>query len=421
MTRNAITVENLSKAYRIGLKQERADSLIGLAQQTLTAPFRNFRQLRRLDTLAHQDDAPDLFWALKDVSFEVPEGEVLGVIGRNGAGKSTLLKVLSRITEPTAGRAVIRGRVASLLEVGTGFHPDLSGRDNIYMNGTILGMTKREIDRKLDQIVDFSGVEKFLDTPVKRYSSGMRVRLGFAVAAHLDPEILIVDEVLAVGDAEFQKKCIGRMQDVARGGRTVLFVSHDMAAVESLCTHAIELRAGRLACFGDVEEVVSQYRRLAYEQTRLAQAERNVSVSMIKDVTILGPDGDTTSVIPVSRDLIVRIVLEPIRPIKHPRIFVGVDNITGSRVLTVQTPSSRIVIGQIAAAASVNCKIAPLPLAPGEYSLKIAVYENAVELDAVEGIAPFTVVDGEIFSEGRGFHRGICIAQSEWTAEDTVI
>ena len=184
----------------------------------LKAPWKNWQRLARLNTFRHQQDAEDLFRALRDVSFEVEEGEVLGIIGRNGAGKSTLLKILSRITEPTRGRAVIRGRVSSLLEVGTGFHPELTGRDNVYMNGTILGMTKREIDRKFDEIVDFSGVDKFLDTPIKHYSSGMKVRLAFSVAAHLEPEILIIDEVLAVGDAEFQKKCLGKMQDVAPRG-----------------------------------------------------------------------------------------------------------------------------------------------------------------------------------------------------------
>ena len=220
-TKPAIRVENLSKAYRIGTREERHDTLASTALGLLRRPFRNYRRLSRLTNLSDRNTASDVIWALNDVSFEVNEGEVVGIIGRNGAGKSTLLKVLSRITEPTSGRAVIRGRVGSLLEVGTGFHPELTGRENVYMNGTILGMTKREIDRKFDEIVDFSGVEKFLDTPVKRYSSGMKVRLAFAVAAHLDPELLIIDEVLAVGDAEFQAKCLGKMQDVAQAGRTV--------------------------------------------------------------------------------------------------------------------------------------------------------------------------------------------------------
>ncbi len=255
----AITVENLSKAYRIGLKEEIPDTLLSAATSVLRAPLKNFKRLRGLDTYSKNGDAEDIIWALKDVSFEVQEGEVLGVIGRNGAGKSTLLKILSRITKPTSGRAIIRGRVSSLLEVGTGFHPELSGRENVYMNGTILGMTKREIDRKFDEIVDFSGVEKFLDTPIKRYSSGMKVRLAFAVAAHLEPEILIIDEVLAVGDAEFQKKCLGKMQDVADAGRTVLFVSHNMQAVSTLTDRCLLIQHGTNIQDGDPRAVIQKY------------------------------------------------------------------------------------------------------------------------------------------------------------------
>src|SRR5436190_3951484 len=220
-----ITVDHLGKAYHVGQRLDRhrtlRDAITGIARGVGTRLRQRFQEA---------GEADDAFWAIRDVSFELPRGEVLGLVGRNGAGKSTLLKVLSRITEPTEGRAVLRGRVASLLEVGTGFHPELTGRENIYLNGAILGMRKAEIARKFDAIVDFAGVEKFLDTPVKRYSSGMYVRLAFAVAAHLEPEILIVDEVLAVGDAEFQKKCLGKMKDVSEhGGRTVLFVSHNMA------------------------------------------------------------------------------------------------------------------------------------------------------------------------------------------------
>ncbi|HAH37111.1 MAG TPA: ABC transporter ATP-binding protein, partial [Algoriphagus sp.] len=224
-----IKVSNLSKRYRLGLKEKYADTLVGKISQIIRSPYDNLKRLRDLNRFGLEDDS--VFWALKDVSFEVKEGEVLGIIGKNGAGKSTLLKILSQITEPTSGNIEIHGRVASLLEVGTGFHPELSGRENIYMNGTILGMTRREIDSKLDEIIDFSGVEKFIDTPVKFYSSGMKVRLGFSVAAHLDPEILIIDEVLAVGDYEFQKKCLGKMEDVSKNqGRTVLFVSHNLEA-----------------------------------------------------------------------------------------------------------------------------------------------------------------------------------------------
>jgi lipopolysaccharide transport system ATP-binding protein len=249
----AISVEHLSKRYRIGLTEKKPHNLREAIGSFLSAPF------RYLTTRLREPDQEEIIWALKDVSFEVKHGEVLGIIGRNGAGKSTLLKILSRITEPTEGRAKIYGRIGSLLEVGTGFHPELTGRENIYLNGAILGMRRTEIDRKFDEIVDFSGVAKFIDTPVKRYSSGMFVRLAFAVAAHLDPEILLVDEVLAVGDAEFQKKCLGKMGKVAKEGRTVLFISHNMAAVQSLCNRALWLMEGKIEKEGFTPQVISQY------------------------------------------------------------------------------------------------------------------------------------------------------------------
>lgn len=243
-----IEVNNISKRYSIGRK-EAYGSLREEIMQALSSPFRR----------SGPNEGEETLWALKDVSFEVREGDVLGVIGRNGAGKSTLLKILSRITEPTSGRITLRGRVASLLEVGTGFHPELTGRENILLNGALLGMSRREIVSKFDEIVAFSEIEKFLDTPVKRYSSGMYVRLAFAVAAHLEPEILIIDEVLAVGDAQFQKKCLGKMNDVAKGGRTVLFVSHNMSAIQSLCNRAVLLSGGRTVKEGPSHEVVSGY------------------------------------------------------------------------------------------------------------------------------------------------------------------
>jgi lipopolysaccharide transport system ATP-binding protein len=242
----AVKVEGIGKLYDLGKSRGQSDSLRTAITNLAMAPFRRLTERGSPET-------SEEFWALRDVSFEVKQGEVVGIIGRNGAGKSTLLKILSRIVEPTTGRAVMQGRVASLLEVGTGFHPELTGRENIYLNGSILGMRKREIARKFDEIVAFAEVEKFLDTPVKRYSSGMYVRLAFAVAAHLEPEILIVDEVLAVGDTEFQKKCIGKMKDISQGGeRTVLFVSHNMGAVRALCTSGVYLAAGGVKVQGDV-------------------------------------------------------------------------------------------------------------------------------------------------------------------------
>lgn len=258
MSDTIIKVENLSKRYRIGLKEKKADTIAEQMVNALKYPIKNFQQIRNLGKF--NEDQEGVHWALKDVSFEVKQGEVLGIIGKNGAGKSTLLKILSRITEPTSGRVEINGRIAALLEVGTGFHPELTGRENIYMNGTILGMTKKEIDRKLDEIIDFSGVEKYVDTPVKFYSSGMRVRLGFSVAAHLEPEILIIDEVLSVGDYEFQQKCLGKMEDVSKKeGRTVLFVSHNMSAVKKLCTTAIILKNGFLSDNGKTNDIVKKY------------------------------------------------------------------------------------------------------------------------------------------------------------------
>lgn len=258
MSDSIITVQRVSKRYRLGLKEKQAETLVGQILQIIRSPYENLKRLRELSRFGLEDES--VFWALQDICFDVKEGEVLGIIGKNGAGKSTLLKILSQITEPTSGKIEIYGRVASLLEVGTGFHPELTGRENIYMNGTILGMSRREIDSKLDEIIDFSGVEKFIDTPVKFYSSGMKVRLGFSVAAHLDPEILIIDEVLAVGDYEFQEKCLGKMNQISKHqGRTVLFVSHNMDAIRSLCSRAILLKNGFAVNSGNPNEVIASY------------------------------------------------------------------------------------------------------------------------------------------------------------------
>jgi lipopolysaccharide transport system ATP-binding protein len=253
MKDTVIRVENIGKRYRIGLKEKVPKSLGGRAKDLLASPF------KYLNSVMREPSPDEVFWALKDVSFEVKRGEVLGIIGRNGAGKSTLLKILSRITEPTQGFAEIHGRVGSLLEVGTGFHPDLTGRENAYLNGTIMGMKKREIDQRFDEIVDFAEVEKFIDTPVKHYSSGMYTRLAFAVAAHLTPEILIVDEVLAVGDVSFQEKCLHKMESVSSDGRTVIFVSHNMDSVRKLSTKGAFMTNGTVVGYGEIEDVVQQY------------------------------------------------------------------------------------------------------------------------------------------------------------------
>jgi lipopolysaccharide transport system ATP-binding protein len=317
MSPPVITVENLSKRYLIG-HSSRAEGPYQYTalRDVLGREARNF--VRKAVNLFRgeqvvQGDKVEEFWALKDVSLEIRQGDVVGIIGRNGAGKSTLLKVLSRITEPTKGRVLLRGRVASLLEVGTGFHPELTGRENIFLNGAILGMPQREIRKKFDEIVAFAGVERFLDTPVKRYSSGMYVRLAFAVAAHLEPDILVVDEVLAVGDAEFQKKCLGKMGEVARGGRTVIFVSHNMAAMKSLTRRGIILDAGRVVFSGTTEEVIQQYLQLISRSgaSEASRAWGRGKHTTIRDVRLLTKDDSqaTTQYVP-GEPLILEITID---------------------------------------------------------------------------------------------------------------
>lgn len=303
----AIRAENISKVYRLGVKDVTKDTLGATLVDMLKSPLKNFRKYRSLytfdDVIQNEDDryrdTEDILWALKGISFDIKEGEVVGIIGKNGAGKSTLLKILSRITAPTTGKIEIQGRVSSLLEVGTGFHPELTGRENVYLNGTVLGMKKTEIDRKFDEIVTFSGVEKFLDTPVKRYSSGMRVRLAFAVAAHLEPEILIIDEVLAVGDAAFQKKCLNKMENVGKEGRTVIFVSHSMPAITRMCERVILLDEGRIVHDSTPRDVVGLY--LKGENKNTAQREWNNindtpggEVVRLRSARIKSKDNETT-------------------------------------------------------------------------------------------------------------------------------
>lgn len=346
MSKIALRAEHLSKRYRIGLKEKKHDTLGGALADYLLRPFKNLQRLRRLSHFAENgDDAEDIIWALKKVSFEVKEGEVVGIIGRNGAGKSTLLKIFSRITEPTMGRAEVRGRVSSLLEVGTGFHPELTGRENIYLNGTILGMKKREIDRKFDEIVDFSGVEKFIDTPVKRYSSGMQVRLAFAVAAHVEPEVLVVDEVLAVGDAEFQHKCLGRLKEVVRQGRTVLFVSHNMAAVRNLCPRSLLLNGGSLIFDGETAEAIRIYLGEQEEGAGVVErdqleaqmtgffVQRAAPVIRLSKVSLLDREGVPRSSFNSDEEICVRIEYRLFRQVTEVGIMLFIQDEGGNTVL----------------------------------------------------------------------------------------
>jgi lipopolysaccharide transport system ATP-binding protein len=320
----AIKVENISKCYRIGLKENMHDTLAKTVFKTIKSPLDNYRRYRSLykfdDLNPDSDDTrSDIIWALRGISFQVNAGEVVGIIGLNGSGKSTLLKILSKITDPTRGRAEIVGKLSSLLEVGTGFHSELTGRENIYLNGAILGMKKKEIERKFDEIVDFSGVEKFIDTPVKRYSSGMRVRLAFAVAAHLEPDIVLIDEVLAVGDIQFQKKCLNKMQDIGQQGRTVLFVSHNMQAVTRLCSRTILLNNGKLIADGPSHNVVSAY--MGSDKSTRAVREWNYPADAPGDeviklwaVRIRTEDGLVSEAMDIRKPVYVELEYEVLQP-----------------------------------------------------------------------------------------------------------
>ena len=414
----AIRIEGLSKRYRVEHAAARGAHGYrtlrdGIARR-LTAPFRRAR------TTGEQ--AED-FWALRDVGFEVRPGEVVGIIGRNGAGKSTLLKILSRITKPTTGRVVLRGRVGSLLEVGTGFHPELTGRENIYLNGAILGMTRGEIARKFDEIVAFAEVERFLDTPVKRYSSGMYVRLAFAVAASLEPEVLIVDEVLAVGDMAFQRKCMGRMRAVGRSGCTVLFVSHNMPAVESLCSRAVLLDAGRLVQDGGVRELVAEYHRRvmsAHASTGASVADFDApgrALKVFRAATLLDDRGEPTTHVPLGGPFRMRLTLDAPRPIAFPTVTLGIDDTLGHRILSLCTPLTNPAIERLSGPTEVECRVETFPLAPGDYWVKLGLATVGEELDEIERAVFFSVLNGDAFGEGRGIHQGICIAPSTWSVQ----
>ena len=308
----AIEVSNLSKRYRIGLKDEIHDTFIGSVTSWLKSPISNYRRVHSLASFSRDSELDDVIWALKDASFEIKQGEIVGVIGKNGAGKSTLLKILSRIIEPTEGEAIVNGNVSSLLEVGTGFHPELTGRENLYLNGALLGMKRDEIDRKFDEIIDFSGVDRFVDTPVKRYSSGMYVRLAFSIAAHLEPDILLVDEVLSVGDIEFQRKCLGKMDEVAKRGRTVLFVSHNMGSIGRLCKTAILLEGGRIRQQDDVNKVITQYVKSSANNTSNGIGSANFSNDLekeacIKSIRVLDDEGKEKIVLDQSKPFMIEV------------------------------------------------------------------------------------------------------------------
>jgi len=352
----------------------------------------------------HEGD--DRFWALQDISFEVKQGEVLGIIGRNGAGKSTLLKIMSKVTTPTKGQIKIKGRVASLLEVGTGFHPELTGRENIFLNGAILGMSKAEIKKKFDEIVAFAEVEKFIDTPVKRYSSGMYVRLAFAVAAHLEPEILLVDEVLAVGDAQFQKKCLGKMGDVVKEGRTVLFVSHNMGAVEKLCGKTLYLNNGKIFGFTHSNNVISQYISEITTATAAPLEERKdrYGSGVIKATSIEIRSNDTVGGTAVRTGEFARVeicyeVVSDSIP-ENVTVAVGIDDMMNNRIMTLWSKFNKEIFGRLTNTGKFICEIPELCLRTGSYFVHVFMDSNGIIADYVHNAYKFNVEYGKFYDSG---------------------
>lgn len=412
----AITVENLGKMYRIGGQQARYKRFTETVMDMLAAP------LYRLRNLGKPVPEAETLWALKDVSFEVKKGEVVGIIGRNGAGKSTLLKILSQITEPTTGEVRLRGRVGSLLEVGTGFHPELTGRENIYLNGAILGMRRAEIERKFDEIVAFAEVEKFLDTPVKRYSSGMYVRLAFAVAAHLEPEILVVDEVLAVGDAQFQKKCLGKMGDVAKAGRTVLFVSHNMAAILGLCQRSILLNFGGIVSDGPSKPVVDRYLQTINEIGTLSLGERTDRQGSqelkFTHFELRDSDGMVTSSAYSGQDITLafRYHSRSGQPMYNVSVAIGVHGKFDETLFHLSTTVKGFEFDEIPAQGTILCSLAHLPLQPGKYSFTLFCRASGRIVDWIQNAGVIEVEAGDFFGTGRlpPPDQGVFIVEHSW-------
>ena len=417
MTNPVIKVENLSKYYRLGVIGG------GTLREDVSRWWARKRGKEDPYSKIGDESSPQprggQVWALQDINLEVNEGEILGIIGRNGAGKSTLLKILSRITEPTSGRAVIKGRVGSLLEVGTGFHPELTGRENIYLNGAILGMRRAEVTRKLEEIVDFAEVAKFVDTPVKRYSSGMLVRLAFAVAAHLDPEILIVDEVLAVGDIGFQNKCLGKMQDVTRNeSRTVVFVSHNMASVEALCHRAALIDAGQVAFNGDVEEAISRYRSdtMAGGTVALTEREDREGTGDLKflDCCFTDSRGNAVTSAITGKTLCVHIRYEARVPLNNVDVAFNLYEHPGQVLINCNCIDAQGPMHIEQGMGELICEIPSFPLRAGRYLGNLHVQANHQVSDWVRPAFTLDVVDGDFFGTGRLVGQGKFVTRNNW-------
>lgn len=409
----AIHAEGLTKQYRIEARREKYATLRDTLVNTMSAPIKRLR--------AHSNGAHgNVVYALKDVSFEVKHGEVLGIIGRNGAGKSTLLKILSSITEPTAGYVDVYGRVGSLLEVGTGFHPELSGRENIYLNGAILGMRRAEIDRKFDEIVAFSEIEPFIETPVKHYSSGMYMRLAFAVAAHLEPEILIVDEVLAVGDAAFQQKCLGKMDDVAQKGRTVLFVSHNMTAMQTLCQRVMLLEKGRVVEDGDATTVIQRYLQSDARQGEMIFDDETVRTggrtARFTAIRLMDEEGRPVSSVPMGKGLIVEMQFMSERRLSSPNFSVRLHSPLIGDIAAWRTQETHGAMPPVHSGGTVSLHIDDLNLMPGMYYLTLSLSDGNEQLDFIDTAVGFEITPWPIYSTGKlpSARRSIIFTRCSW-------
>jgi lipopolysaccharide transport system ATP-binding protein len=414
-----IRIENLSKSYRINHNRLRGEYST-LRESLVEAASWPIKKLR-----GQSNGGVEQYWALKDINLEIQQGEVVGIIGRNGAGKSTLLKILSRITAPTTGRVELHGRVGSLLEVGTGFHPELTGRENIFLNGSILGMTRREIQKKFDEIVDFSGVEKFLDTPVKRYSSGMYVRLAFAVAAHLEPEILIVDEVLAVGDAGFQTKCMGKMSDIATGGRTILFVSHNMGAIHHLCPRSVLLVSGSVSQDGDTDATVEKYLDtldISHDGEVFLDnhpQRRKGAIPLLRSIRCVDEQGQTKSRFAPGETILIEFVCESPSLLHEPCFGIGFDDSLGTRIFSVATYLSDSQLPALQGRNKIVCKIGNVALAPGRYLLCLSAGTSTHRLmDHIEHAIAIEINPTDFYGNGRtpSASLGHTLVRSHWDA-----
>jgi lipopolysaccharide transport system ATP-binding protein len=421
MASPVISVRELGKQYQLGS----GHSHDTLRDHLAHAAGALFRRPAKGAAINGDAAAPKAFWALRDVSFDVQAGEVVGIIGRNGAGKSTLLKILSQITEPSTGEIRVRGRLASLLEVGTGFHAELTGRENIFLNGAILGMSQAEIRRRFDEIVAFSGIEAFLDTPVKRYSSGMYMRLAFAVAAHLDPEILVIDEVLAVGDAQFQAKCLGKMKEVAGAGRTVLFVSHNLDSIERLCHRGLLLEAGSLAKDGPAAAIISLYLHGSSNAENGAvdlshhPARGRSQKPWIVGLTVKSAAGVPTNHFASLDAMTVEITIDPPGKIENPRVALAIEDAYGRRLTTVASYFTGIPLGPLEEKTCVQCTIPRLNLGSGKYLLSVSIAGKQTGLlDSLPCVAVIDIISQDVYGNGEQYLPiyGPILSEAAWTS-----